>query len=429
MKLSESCGKKFEPIAVIENERCTLEVVGNGLGKWAQLHLDIFRVDMFRVDDSQGEPLEVCEEIEIVSPDDTVVADLSEILAASFKLFKTQRSRIERCSQALRMSPHSRPPEVLWLDVDTGVDDAMGLLLALRSPKRCKVVGVSAVGGNVSLEQVLTNSAKIVAYSGVFPKPPLFKGFAPLGARPDASNVHGKQGIGNIDEFIPDFKMPEWGDLAAGFDRVVAQHERGDITFVATGPLTNLAKLTQICPEAVKQLKAIVIMGGAFDEPGNRAAKAEFNIHSDPESARVVLAFCQQHDIEHNFIPLDITHRAVLQRSMVNDLCRSGNHYAKFIQALTAHYMEFYNRNQAMDGCPLHDPMAVGYVLWPEFFTSDTYYVEIAPSGLGAFSGATSADFRPTRLFRDRGNEVTGVVLRVDRDRFLQVVKDKLLKG
>ena len=416
--------KSLLPVASIENERCTLVVVGKSSDKWAKLNLDTFQVT-----DGRGEPLEECEEIEIVSPDASVVADISEILAASFKLFKTQRSRIERFSQTLFLSPQGRRRELLWLDVDTGVDDAMGLLLALRSPKRCEVAGVSTVGGNVSLEQVLTNTAKIVAYSGVSHKPPLFKGFAPLGAQPNASNVHGEKGIGEIDGFVPNFEMPEWADLTGGFERVVQQYEKRQITFVATGPLTNLAKLTQDCPEAVKQLKAIVIMGGAFDEPGNRTAKAEFNIHSDPESARIVLAFCQLHGLRHSFVPLDITHRVVLHRKTVRDLSLKGNLDAQFIEALTYHYMRFYDQNQAIDGCPLHDPMAVGYVLWPELFTSDTYHVEISPSGLSAFSGVTSADFRPTRLFRRRSNESTGVVLRVNRESFLKHFEEALFKG
>ena len=422
-QFGEHLFKSLLPVAGIENERCTLVVVRGTSGKWAKLNLDTFYIT-----DRCEKPLEDCEEIEIVSPDATVVADLSEILAASFKLFKTQKSRIERFSQALSLSAQDSKRELLWLDVDTGVDDAMGLLLALRAPESCAVIGVSAVGGNVSLEQVLTNTAKIVFFSGVFPKPPLFKGFAPLGSKPDASNVHGKNGIGEIDDFVPDFVMPEWADLTAGFERLVAQHEKGEITFVATGPLTNLAKLTQDCPESVKQLKAIVIMGGAFDEPGNRAAKAEFNIHSDPESAVSVLAFCQENGIRHYFVPLDITHQAVLQRGLVNDPVHERNRDVQFIKALSAHYMHFYDKNQAMDGCPLHDPMAVGFALWPELFTSDNFHVEIASSGMGAFSGATSADSRPTRLYRNLEKQVSGVVLQVDREEFLKRFQEKVLR-
>lgn len=426
-EVQSQLGLKFSdspvPVARIKNSRWTLLVVGSTQGKSAKLHLDSFSIA-----DSRAHHLEKCEEIEIVSPDASVVVDLSEILAASFKLFKTQRSRIERFSQALLASPQGRRRELLWLDVDTGVDDAMGLLLALRSPERCEVVGVSAVGGNVSLEQVLTNTAKIVSFSGVSPKPPLFKGCSPLGSKRDASNVHGKKGIGEIDEFVPHFKMPEWADLTAGFGRVVGQHEKGQVTFVATGPLTNLAKLTRDCPEAVKRLKAIVIMGGAFDEPGNRAAKAEFNIHSDPVSAAAVLSFCQQSSVRHYFVPLDITHRAVLQRGLVSDAKLKGNRDVQFIKALSSHYMRFYHENQAMDGCPLHDPMAVGFALWPELFTSDNFHVEIASSGQGAFSGATSADSRPTRLFRNLEKQVSGVVLRVDREEFLKRFHEKVLQ-
>lgn len=82
-------------IAAIENERCTLEVVGNAAGKWAHLNLDIFFVKY-----SKGTPLEMCEEIEIVSAHATVVADLSEILAASFNPARFQ-AVLDRPEQVL----------------------------------------------------------------------------------------------------------------------------------------------------------------------------------------------------------------------------------------------------------------------------------------------------------------------------------------
>ncbi len=237
-----------------------------------------------------------------------------------------------------------------------------------------------------------------------------------------------KKQIPISNRFLTSFRPPEPQELVSGFRRVIDSLPPKEVTFVATGPLTNVAHLISSCPDAVRRLKHIIIMGGAFNEPGNREALPEFNVFTDPESARRVLDFCRQNEVKHTFVPLDVTHRVVLKNDRVQELKRQGFKSADFIASLTEHYMDFYDRNQAMAGCPMHDPMAVGFALWPEFFISDYFHVEIAPSNSGSFSGTTSADFRPTRLFRDRSKEVTGIVLRVDRDRFLQKVEDKLLR-
>ena len=415
----------LSPVARIVNKRCVLSLITASGKKWARLHLDSFQIA-----NGNGNILEdECYEIEAVSNNDQTLSELSEIFITSFKLIKIEKSKIERYAHALVQWQTRGSKVKLWLDADTGVDDAMALLLALRSQKRCTLVGISAVGGNVSLEKVLINSAKIIHYSAVAPRPPLFKGFTPSGSKPDASNVHGEDGIGNIDGFLSDFNRPVAEKLIYGFRKIIPQHRDKEITFVATGPLTNLARLTQECPNEVRKLRHIVIMGGAFDEPGNREAQSEFNIYSDPESAQVVLKFIRNNGIRHSFVPLDVTHRVVLKRDEIEKLCKAGNRNAKFIRRLTKSYMQFYYKNQAMDGCPLHDPMAVGFALWPELFISDDFHVEIAPSHLGPFSGATSADFRPTRLFRDRSKQVTGIVLQVDQKRFLKRVKTLLFQA
>jgi len=367
----------------------------------------------------------VFREIEIVGGKPQVLMDIAEVLANSFNLVQVQSAKIQRVLPGI-ISRGSK--QKLWLDADTGVDDAMAMLLSFRSPERCEVLAVSAVGGNVSVDKVMINSAKMVHYADVQPTPLLFSGLAPKGAPGDASNVHGAEGIGNINRFLTSFRPPEPQELVSGFQRVIDSLPQKEVTFVATGPLTNVAHLISTCPDAVRKLKHIIIMGGAFNEPGNREALPEFNVFTDPESARRVLDFCRQNEIKHTFVPLDATHRVVLKSDRVQELKREGFKSADFIASLTEHYMDFYDRNQAMAGCPMHDPMAVGFALWPEFFISDYFHVEIAPSNSGPFSGATSADIRPTRLFRDRSKEVTGIVLRVDRERFLQKIEEKLLR-
>jgi purine nucleosidase len=428
-----------QPLAIVHNYRITLELHHAKKPMWkAWLHLDEYSVEpaadihqnRLFLEDAYPRHLgkrtaDLLREIEVVGNNPELIMDLADMFVSSFNLVQVQSAKIQRLLPGILREGQRQK---VWLDTDTGVDDAMGLLLALRSPERCEVVAVSAVGGNVSVKKVAINNAKIIQYAGVHPSPPVLTGPALTGTVGDASNVHGAEGIGEIDRFLTDFTPPETVAFAPAFKSLIDGLPAKEVVFVATGPLSNVAHLVEVCPESVRRLKQLVIMGGAFNEPGNREALPEFNVFTDPESARRVLDFCRQNDIKHTFVPLDVTHRVVLKSDRVQELKRKGFKSADFIASLTEHYMSFYDRNQAMAGCPLHDPMAVGFALWPELFITDNFHVEIAPSNCGPFSGATSADLRPTRLFRDRSKEVTGIILRVDRERFLEKIEEKLLR-
>ncbi|MBN2108435.1 MAG: nucleoside hydrolase [Deltaproteobacteria bacterium] len=403
-------------IAVIENDRRTLQLQRrNSLATDEKvfLHLDLFTITI----PATGKKIGPLQEIEIVSKDERLIMDVEEELVSAFNLIKVRKSKFAKFQDAICRAAQKGVPPKIWLDMDTGVDDAMALLMALRSDDVCEVVGISAVGGNINVEQCAVNTAKILYHykkEEALRKIPIYTG-AGVHFKADASDVHGENGIGGIDSFLPGFTTPGFKDLFKDFESVQTQ----DVTFIATGPLTNLARLIKQYPKKMEQLRQIVIMGGVFWESGNRSAAAEFNIHSDPQSAKDVLSFCRKNKIRHVFVPLDATHRVVLKHA---DVAR-----APFIKALTETYMDFYDRNQALDGCPLHDPMAVGYALWPELFVTDLFHVEIGGTGANPLDGTTIADCRPTRIFREREKEVTEIVVRVDKKAFLDKVKQKLL--
>ena len=194
------------------------------------------------------------------------------------------------------------------LDVDTGVDDACAVLLAARHPG-LDLRAVSCVGGNASVDDVVRNTLTVLDAAGR-PDVPVARGAArPLLEPPrEARHVHGQDGMGDLDwprstrepdprhavEMLLDVLL----DAAAG-------PPSNRITLVPLAPLTNIALLLRMWPEAARGLREIVFMGGAA-HIGNATASAEFNVWHDPEAAAVVLEACAELGVPVTLYGLDV---------------------------------------------------------------------------------------------------------------------------
>src|SRR5690348_8348018 len=175
--------------------------------------------------------------------------------------------------------------------MDGGIDDALALILALKSPE-LKVLGITAVSGNVPVEQATLNALRVVE---LLDRPDVWvaKGSSrPLSRDPiRAFNFHGKDGLG--DSNLPLSKLRASSETALRkISESISSSKGNDLTLICTGPLTNIARLIEGFPNVVRMIKEIVVMGGAFDVTeygtGNETAVAEFNIYSDPEAAKIV---------------------------------------------------------------------------------------------------------------------------------------------
>lgn len=172
------------------------------------------------------------------------------------------------------------------IDVDTGVDDALALLLAARHPG-LDLRAVTCVAGNTSVDQVVRNTLTVLDAAGGPPVPVGRGAERPLlePAR-DASHVHGADGLGGLG-FPPSARRPVEVH-AVELMRQVLRDSTTPVTLVALAPLTNLALLLRMYPEAAGNIDRMVVMGGSASI-GNATPVAEFNIWHDPEAAAVVL--------------------------------------------------------------------------------------------------------------------------------------------
>jgi len=172
-----------------------------------------------------------------------------------------------------------------WIDTDTASDDAVAILMALRTAD-VNVVGISVVAGNVPVEKGAKNARYTVELCGK--ETPVYLGAArPLMREPVwAYFFHGDDGMGNMNYPEPTLPVAQ-GNAITAFIEAVRAHP-GDITLITLGPLTNIALAVRIAPDIVEKITMCYTMGGAAATLGNVTPAAEFNIYVDPEAARVV---------------------------------------------------------------------------------------------------------------------------------------------
>jgi inosine-uridine nucleoside N-ribohydrolase len=303
--------------------------------------------------------------------------------------------------------------KILWLDCDPGHDDAMAILLACFHPD-LEVLGISTVAGNQSLEKTTRNAANILNALGRN-EIPLFAGMARpiLGTFPFCEEIHGKSGLDNLEgnPVFPQVELPQTAfsqklEAVYGLIKVAFMHRNQKINFVATGSLTNLAMLLLLFPDFSSMIE-ITLMGGALGI-GNTHPVAEFNIENDPEAAKIVF----ESGVPLTMVPLEVTH-TVLVRPEVEEKIGSHSPFRKQILDLLSFFKESYQKVFYFQFPPLHDPVAVFYLIDPSCFESRLMRVDIETSfTLGR--GQTVCDF----YNRSPKNPNCNVALKVDEMAF-----------
>ena len=175
-------------------------------------------------------------------------------------------------------------------DTDTGSDDAVAIVMALRD-KGTKVLAFTTVAGNVPMKQGTYNCLQSIDYAGTY-APPVYAGAEkPLKIELEtATQVHGADGMGDLGTLRVPTQKAEKEHAVDAMLRILREGD-GDIEIVAVGPLTNLALAMMQEPETMKKVPHITIMGGAHPYSNPHTVAAEFNIMADPEAADVVFSF------------------------------------------------------------------------------------------------------------------------------------------
>lgn len=263
------------------------------------------------------------------------------------------------------------------IDTDPGIDDAIAILLALSAKKELDVLALTTVNGNVDVEKVTKNACKILEVAGRTDIP-VYKGNdKPLvRARINCEEFHGDDGLGNAG--AEDSEKEIETEHAVDFLIRKAEEEKGELTLVPIGPLTNIAQAVQKDSGFVKNIQEVVIMGGA-EHGGNMSPHAEFNFWTDPEAAKIVF---QAGFRKITMIGLDATSDVFLSPTLRELLYLINTPISRFIHKMTRVYADGHWEIEKKLGCELCDVLTIAYLLDSSVAETVDAYVDVETSGL-----------------------------------------------
>ena len=265
-------------------------------------------------------------------------------------------------------------PAGVRIDTDPGVDDAMAILLALRSPE-LKVEAITPVSGNVPLAYTLPNALRLVEIAGRTDVPVAAGASVPLvRSLITASYVHGNNGLGGVE--FPEPKIKPVAETATEIIRRIVRASPGEITIVAVGPLTNIATVLRSDPGLAKMIRAIVIMGGSTTG-GNVTPAAEFNLYVDPEAARIVF----DAGVPLTMVGLNVTEQVLLNEGHVAQLEAAKNPAAEAAAKIMRATLTRIKATGDRTVVAMHDPLTVAHLIDPQILTLKDLYVTVETSG------------------------------------------------
>ena len=311
-------------------------------------------------------------------------------------------------------------PRKVIIDCDTGVDDAMALSLALRSPE-LEVVGITCVAGNVELEHVIRNTLTVVELSGK--NVPVYAGaYRPLmGAWETAASVHGRKGFGDLE--YPEPKISVEPEHAVDFLVRAFLESQDDLDLITIGPLTNVALALAKDARLASKIRSITMMAGGINA-GNSTPAAEFNIYADPEAADLVF----RSGIPLTMIALDpIVECGGIYVADVEDLEAAVTPWCTLVARLLRRNLE---RMKVIYGDDLRttppDLLAVGVYIDPSIADCEMFHVTVECRGEHT-RGMTLLDRRMwARAMGLTAQPNVNVVKTVDNLRYRALVVDTL---
>lgn len=302
------------------------------------------------------------------------------------------------------------------LDVDTGIDDALGIMLAVKSGA-FDITGITTVSGNVSLLKATNNTCKILEFIDATDIPVVQGAFRPLLRDPRFEHdVHGSDGLGGALLDVNPSIGPEEG-FAPDFIIRTVQQNPGEVTLIMTGPLTNLALALRKCAELPELVDEVIFMGGVVGSMGNITPTAEYNMYVDPEAAQIVFHAGFK---KLTMVGLDVTRKTLLKDHHISQL-NDPKMKAYVAESLNDYMDRHARRNDGIRACALHDPLAVGVALNKSFVKTTAYHVDMETIS-HLCDGQTVCDFQ-NRWDKPANMDVC---LEVDTESFLQLFIDTL---
>lgn len=291
------------------------------------------------------------------------------------------------------------------LDCDPGVDDALAIFLAVRSPA-FELLGLTTVNGNVGIDLTTENALKVLEQANA--SVPVYRGMKQPLKKPlySSSDIHGANGLGGVS--LPDSKQKEQPQSGPDYLIEMGRKYKGEITLITVGPMTNVAVAIQKDPEAMKGYKEIISMGGGVGT-GNITPVAEFNYWVDPEAVKIAMEF----GLPFTMLGLNVTHQTILTPNDFHFMRIVGGEAGQFLSSIHQQYIDAYWQNRGYMGCVPHDSLAVAVAADPTLVETVHCHVDMSTDGLTR--GQSVADV--VNAWEDQPKNVH-VGMKVDRERF-----------
>lgn len=250
-------------------------------------------------------------------------------------------------------------PTPIILDCDPGHDDAVAILLAVASP-RLDLRAITTTFGNCSVEDATNNTLRVLTLAGEHRVPVAAGASGPLrGTRELGNYVHGVSGLDGPE--LPEPAMSIVDESAVELMRQLLTEGREPTTLVATGPMTNVARLLAETPEAARAVREVLFMGGST-ERGNHTPTAEFNTYADPDALDVVLGS----GVPVRMVGLNLTHQALATASVVERMRAMPHPVGRTCADWMGFFGSSYHQLWEFDAPPVHDPCTVAALIDPD---------------------------------------------------------------
>lgn len=301
------------------------------------------------------------------------------------------------------------------IDCDPGIDDSLAILLAINSPE-LEVLGLTITSGNVPAQLGAKNALKALQMCQRLDIPVYIGEELPLERElVTAQDTHGEDGVGeNFYEDV-DAKI-----LYGGVDFIIDTLKNNkDVSIIALGPLTNIAKALMKDKKAFDNLDEFVSMGGAFRIHGNCSPVAEFNYWVDPHGADYVYKNLPK---KIHMVGLDVTRKIVLTPNIIEFINRLDKDMAKYITEITRFYIDFHWEQEGIIGCVINDPLAVAYFIDRSLLRGFDSYVEVVHDGVAV--GQSIVD--SFNFYKNEPN--SHVLTEVDEKAFMKMFLKRIFK-
>ncbi|MGX6444103.1 nucleoside hydrolase [Neobacillus sp. K501] len=309
------------------------------------------------------------------------------------------------------------------LFADPGIDDSFAIMYALLNPK-INLVGIVSGYGNTPKELSVRNTAYLIHLGGREDIPIIAGSAGPLSGESVQyyPEIHGPEGMGPIKppDTLENVEIYDFGKI----NEIVNEY-KGNIVIVSVGRLTELALMFILYGNnALKDVSAFYIMGGAFLVPGNITAEAEANFYTDPIAANSAIE--KAHNVY--LYPLNVTNKAIITPEIIDFLSEnSPTEFRPLLKPAFDYYYQAYQKNvPGIKGAPIHDVVPLMALSNPDIVKYIPRRVRVEEYGNA--KGKSIADFRP-KPDQEPLNTVDNIAMEIDVQKYIIDFMQIFLKG